>query len=281
MHIKSLSASLGAEVTDLDASALQDPGIAQALRNAVHNHLVLIIRNQKLGLNGQVDLTRLFGEPDMAWDRRSRHRENSHIQVMNSAPRPLSSPRSSSQFWHTDGSFLPNPPLVTLLALQVLPDGGGDTRFIDMRSAYKSLPADLIAEISELKLIFSYRHLLYGFQTSKYGEDREELEDHPDVCHPLVRQHPVTGHGALYMDQLCVAGVEGFPEAESASLLDRLYSHAIVPERCYQHNWSEGDLLIWDNPSLMHRRGTDHHGTRLLYRTTAAGPIPTPMPAAT
>jgi taurine dioxygenase len=273
--IRPLSQPLGAEVISLEEPALLDPGVGQQLRKALHEYLVLIIKDQQLGISGQVILTQLFGEPELAWDKRSRHPESAHIQVMNSAPTPASAPRSSSQFWHTDGSFLTRPPLATLLAIQLLPDGGGDTLFVDMRSAYDSLPAGLRFEIQDLELTFSYRHLLSGFQTTKYGDDGgEELEDHPDVDHPLVRRHPATGRASLYMDQLCGARIVKRTAAESADLLQRLYDHTLVPERRYQHNWEEGDLLVWDNAALMHRRGTNHQGARLLYRTTAAGPAP-------
>jgi taurine dioxygenase len=278
VHVKPLPEALGAEVIGLEPKALHDSDIISELRRSLCDHLVLIVRDQQLGLEGQVDLTRIFGEPELAWDRRSRHPDNSYIQVMNSAPRPVSAPVSSSQYWHTDGSFLPCPPSATFLAVQNLPHSGGDTLFVDTRSAYESLDASTQSAIRNLELIFSYRHQLHAFQTTKYGDNEDsELEDHPDVQHPLVRRHPATGRISLYLDRLCVSGIAYMATAESGELLERLYAHTIVPERQYQHIWRSGDLLIWDNPSLMHRRGTNHEGTRLLYRTTAAGLRPIPV----
>lgn len=98
------------------------------------------------------------------------------------------------------------------------------------------------------------------------------------MLHPAARAHPLTGRGSLYLDQLCVAGVEGKPEGESRELLDYLYTHTLIDRRIYQHVWREGDLLVWDNPSLMHRRGSHHKGTRLLYRATVVGPVPMGLP---
>jgi taurine dioxygenase len=277
-QIKPLDEPFGCEVSGLEEIDLTEPEVQRVLYDALHQYLVLIIRNQRLGTDGQVRLTRLFGEPEMAWDRRSHHPDSPYIQVMNSAARPVSAARSSSQFWHTDGSFLPHPPSATLLAIQHLPDSGGDTLFADTRSAYESLPDEFRTDLLGLELRFSYRYLLHDFQTAKYGPDENtELEDHPDVFHPLIRSHPVTGRGSIYIDQLCVAEVVGKSAGDSRKLLDFLYSHTIVPERIYQHLWLEGDLLIWDNPSLMHRRGENHSGMRLLYRTTATGPTPIPL----
>lgn len=275
MQVKPLSEAFGAEIIGLELDALQNSDIKNEFRRALHDYLVLVVRDQRLGLEGQVSLTRIFGEPELAWDHRSRHPNNSHIQVMNSAPRSLSAPVSSSQYWHTDGSFLPCPPSATLLAIQRLPNSGGDTLFVDTRSSYESLDASVQSDVRNLELIFSYRHQLHAFQTMKYGDSENgDLEDHPDVQHPLARRHQATGRISLYLDQLCVSRIAHMTTFESDEILERLYAHIIIPERQYRHIWRSGDLLVWDNPSLMHRRGTNHQGTRLLYRTTATGDRP-------
>jgi len=277
MLVRPLAEPLGAEIIDLKTDRLSDQGIQRALRDALFEYLVLIIRDQSLGISGQVSLTSILGTPEIAWDRRSRHPENSHVQIMRSPIRPANSPPSASQFWHTDGSFLEYPPIATVLASIYLPDSGGDTLFIDTRSAYETLPSELAVRVRNKKLRYSYSHKLQAFQTSRYGsEDYDELLEHPDLSHPLVRRHPVTERGSLYLDQLCVAGVENVSDEIGAKLLNDLYSRTLVPDRCYRHQWRNGDLLVWDNPSLMHRRGENHTGDRLLHRTTAAGPRPEP-----
>lgn len=278
MLVRSLPEPLGAEIIGLTGPALADPEIRRELRDALFEHLVLVLRNQDLGTRDQVRLTRMFGEPELAWDKRSRHPDEPHVQVMRSAPAPKDAPPSSSQHWHTDGSFLEKPPIATFLASIHLPQSGGDTLFVDTRSACESLPPARLATLEVLNLRFSYSYRLYGFQTTRYGsDDRAELEDHPDVVHPLVRKHPVTGRGSLYLDQLCVAKVESLAEDTGNAILSELYGHTLVAERCYKHEWRSGDVLIWDNPSLMHRRGESHQGDRLLHRTTAAGSRPIPL----
>jgi taurine dioxygenase len=273
--IKPFTQSLGAEIIGLNDELLHEPDVAHALRAGLYEHLLLVVKGQRLKVNGLVDLARIFGQPEIAWDVGSRHPGNPYIQVMNSTAQPSAASRTSSQFWHTDGSFLPRPTLITLLAIQELPHAGGDTLFVDTRSAYQALPQETQECIRPLQLRYSYHYQLSGFQTKKYGAGYQNTStEYPDVLHPLVRGHPVTGRGSLYLDQLCVAGVQGKPEAESREMLEFLYAHTLNSRRIYQHSWEDGDLLVWDNPSLMHRRGAHHQGTRLLYRTTVAGPEP-------
>lgn len=275
MLIKPLDHSFGAEVTGLSADLFLDPDVSRALLSALGEHLLLVLRDQRLEAADQVKLARVFGQPEKAWDSNTRHPDNPYVQVMNSMPRPTRAVRTSSQFWHTDGSFLPHPTLTTLLAVKERPQRGGDTLFVDTRSAYRDLPRTLKTSVRDVYLRFSYRHQLHGFQTAKYGdEDATANNDYPDVLHPLARKHPATERGSLYLDQLCVSRVEGKPDTESRELLEQLYAHTIVDSRIYRHIWRDGDLLVWDNPSLMHRRGAHHQGSRLLYRTAIAGPAP-------
>jgi taurine dioxygenase len=276
--IKPLGQSLGAEVLGLKKSMLVEQSTSFRLREALYKHLLLVVRDLQLDFSGLIDLAKAFGKPELVWDTGSRHPESPYIQVMNSASQPGGGARSSSQFWHTDGSFRERPTLTTLLAIQQLPQEGGDTLFVDTRSAYDDLPKATQDSIGSLRLRYSYQYQLLGFQVKKYGTgNHETAEDYPDVLHPAARAHPVTGRGSLYLDQLCVASVEGKQETEGRELLDLLYAHTLIETRIYRHFWREGDLLIWDNPSLMHRRGPYHRGTRLLYRLSVAGPVPIGM----
>ena len=276
--IKPLGQSLGAEVLGLKKGMLVEPSTSVKLREALYQYLVLVVRDQQPGISGLIEVAKAFGEPEVVWDAGSRHPESPYIQVMNNASQPGGPARSSSQVWHTDGSFRQRPTLTTLLAIQQLPHEGGDTLFVDTRSAYDDLPEATQNNIGGLRLRYSYEYQLLGFQAKKYGTGHHNTAaDYPDVLHPAVRAHPATGRGALYLDQLCVAGVEGKAETEGRELLDFLYAHTLIDTRIYRHAWQEGDLLVWDNPSLMHRRGPYHKGTRLLYRATVAGPVPVGM----
>ena len=179
---------------------------------------------------------------------------------------------------HTDGSFRAYPPIATVLRSVRLPQTGGETLFADTRAAYQALPTSLLLRVQHLRLRFSYDHRLHALHTQHYGSyDVGKQGKIPDVSHPLVRKHPVTGRGSLYLDELCVAGVEGEHGEAGEALLAELSSYALAPERCYKHQWQSGDLLVWDNASTMHRRGEEHRGERVLHRSTAAGPRPLPL----
>lgn len=276
MFVRRLAHPFGVEVFDLGMSQLGDSAIKEQLHATLFENLLIIIRNQTLGLAGQVDLTRVFGKPELVSDRR--HPKSPFVQEIVSANRPPDAPRSGSQFWHTDGSFRAYPPIATLLASVRIPQIGGETLFADTRSAYEALPSSLLLSAQGLEARFSYHYRLNELHAQGHGpNDNDEQTKIPDVVHPLIRKHPVTGRGSLYLDELCIAGVEAEPGESGGSLLAELFSYALDPERCYRHEWQSGDLLIWDNVSTMHRRGPEHHGERVLHRTTAAGPSSLPF----
>jgi alpha-ketoglutarate-dependent taurine dioxygenase len=273
VFVRRLAAPFGAEVIDLRMNQLSDPAIRETLRTALFDNLLIVLRSRTFDVASQVNLTRVFGEPELVWNRP--HPESSYIQEIMSGNRPSDAPRSGSQFWHTDGSYLSYPPIATVLRGVRLPQTGGETLFADTRSAYGALPSHLLAQVESLRLRFSYHYRLHALHTQRYGSnDSEEKIRIPDTLHPLIRRHPVTGRGSLYLDELCVAGVAGEQCEAGQALLEELFSYALAPERRYTHEWQIGDLLIWDNASTMHRRGQQHRGKRVLHRSTVAGPRP-------
>jgi alpha-ketoglutarate-dependent taurine dioxygenase len=271
MLIRVLDKPLGAEVVGLSMSSLADPRTRQEIRDALFEHLVLIIRTQSLSGRDQDRLTRFFGDP--APTRKGHeHREAASVQVVESQ---AGEPPTIDQIWHADGSFLPRPPMVTVLSAALLPTAGdkGGTYFVDTRAAYDSLPASLLPLVRTGKLRFSY-----GPSANEMlaGQDRKTMP-FPDIVHPLVRKHPVTGRGSLFLDQLSVVAVDGVSEGTGIELLKHLYAHTLVPQRMYIHEWTQGDVLIWDNSSLMHRRGEHDLGHRVMHRSTVIGPPPIPL----
>jgi len=260
----------------IDASAPVNDDVAAELARAVTEHLVVVIPGQQLNIGQQVGFTRRFGTPDRSWDLKSVHPEDPYVQVLASQARPPGV-KSTSQVWHTDQSFTPHPSMFTILHALVIPREGGQTLFADMRSAYADLVEPLRERVASARAVHSYRYQLGQVRAQRYSQDTvtEEADRFPDVLHPVVRTHPMTGLRALYLNQLCVARLDGFEPEESDRLLTELYAHALDPVRIYAHRWKVGDVLLWDNASLMHR-GTPTPSTeaRLLHRTTTVGPIP-------
>jgi taurine dioxygenase len=269
MIIRPLSGLVCAEVIGFDIDEVSAE-VAARLRHALFERLILVIRNQELSVSEQVRLTELFGEPEISWDQRNRHPDNAHVQMVKSSPGTRAR-KSSSMYWHTDASFCSTPPLVTVLASVELPATGGGTQFADTRSALETLPEPLRRSVRGLHARHSYAHRLRDLQTTRYGRfDRQEEEMFPPVVHPLVRQHPVTGRNSLYLNELCLTGIEEFEPAAGAALLRKLYDYTLDSRFVYQHRWSPGDVLVWDNTSLLHRRASGGYsgGKRVMHRTT-------------
>jgi len=218
----------------------------------------------------------------------------SNAPPANRPPPPLPSPpltedgRLPVQFphrsgWHTDQSYRRPPPDISLfLGVIPVPQGQGQTLFADGAAAYDALPADLKTRVEGLEGLHvqpgtgrSYHAVLAG-ETPKMQRPHERSQRQP-----VVRTHPVTGRRALYlceygqMDWLDgpFVGLPPGPHGEAAQLLFALMTHITQPEFVYVHEWTPGDLVVWDNRCLMHTATWFDAGVkqRLMWRTTVSG----------
>lgn len=183
--------------------------------------------------------------------------------------------------WHSDFSFLPEPPSLTLLHAVELPEVGGDTVWASQYAAYDTLSAAM------QRLLDPLRAVQTGWPNGTRGPGpnaavsrsvvmtRNDPSADVEVAHPIVRVHPVTGRKALFVNPVYTQRIEGMTDAESTLLLQFLFDHAVRAERCVRHRWRPGDLAIWDNRCLLHLAVNDYDGSRrLLHRTTVAGEAP-------
>ena len=277
LQIRPFLNGFAAEVISLNVSDDFDEAVRKLVLDALYDHLVLIFRNQNLTVEQQIRFTEGLGILETAWDSSNTHPSDKRMQVVSNAGRGNISYRTSSQYWHTDRSFVEQPTMATLLHIVQLPPYGGNTLFADMRRAYESLPESTKKLIENLSAYhsFGYRFVELRSRRISQKEAQTEANRYPDVIHPLVRTHPVTKRKALYLSELCLSGIVGVEKEQSDSLLQELYAHALQPEFIYEHRWQPGDLLVWDNPSLMHRASDiPHEHPRTLHRTTTAGPAP-------
>jgi taurine dioxygenase len=157
-----------------------------------------------------------------------------------------------------------------------LPKEGGATYFADMSSAYERLPASLRKTISGRKAVQSYA---YFNQYNSVPTTSEQKKKTPDVEHPIVRTHPLTGRKALYICPGMTTRIVGLPDAESKAVLDELFGWCVRPEFVYRHDWKHGDAVMWDNACTMHRRDPfDPESERLMKRTTILPPAALAIP---
>jgi taurine dioxygenase len=172
----------------------------------------------------------------------------------------------TTEVWHSDLSFMPAPPAHSILAAQVLPEAGGDTMFANQYSAYETLSEGM-------------KHLLRELRAwhggSKLASLLEVENSVPPQSHPIVRTHPETGRKGLYVNRLYTYCIDGLTEAESRGLLDFLFEQNCRPEFTYRHQWTPGDVIMWDNRCALHYAVHDYgEAARVMHRTTIEGDIP-------
>ena len=167
-----------------------------------------------------------------------------------------------------------------LYALEIphAPDGRplGDTLFAGTAPAYDDLPEEMKTLLDGKRAVHCYaqRKRIAGSQRAKLT--REQLDQIPDVAHPVVRTHPNTGRKALYVFEGECVGIEGLPEEQALDMIASLTGHCIQSKYVYRHVWRKGDVVMWDNAATLHLATGDFEWPqrRLLHRTTTEGGIP-------
>jgi len=228
---------------------------------------LLCFRNQNLSPAQQVQFAAGFGEPDVyPFMRASAHHPNV-VEL-------LKEPEARTNFgglWHTDTSYLPEPPKATLLYAVEVPKVGGDTLFADARAAYDDLSPSLKNRLDGSKGVYSPRlvHGQGGAYADEavqadlgdgYGGDPERAES--EVEHPLFRRHPETARKSIYCSLAHTSRIVGMSRQASLPLLRQLSEHATADRYVTRLRWEPGTLAIWDNRCLFHNALNDYHGQR-------------------
>jgi taurine dioxygenase len=303
LRVLPTGAALGAEIEGVDFSLPVAEDIQAALRKAWADHMVLLIRGQRLTDDQLLATSAIFGPPHDAASRKyhlaagqgvddtymvSKHSSITIISNLGADGRPVMDNGGLGSYevvWHTDNSYVKVPPAGSMLySLEVPVNGGGDTSFNNQYLAYEELPGDL-------KRAIEGKYQVHDSSRNSAGVLRPgvKLPSKPSEvegpAHPLVRVHPVTGKRALYLGRRRVWPsnyIVGLPDEESERLLDRLWAHATQPKYAWTHRWKVGDIVLWDNRCCMHyRTEIDVSQRRVMHRTTIKGdPIVAPWEAA-
>ena len=276
--IRPLAPACGAEVFGID---LANPGAGELaqVHSALAQHAVLFFRDQRLTPLQQLEVTRLFGPVLRVPYIRHMEEHPDIIAVLKEADE-----RQISTFggtWHSDFSFLEQPPSYTLLYALELPALGGDTLWASQYAAYEALSPAMQKLLDPLHAVqTAWPHGTKGPAAStavsrSIGMVRNEPSADQEVLHPVVRVHPVTGRRALFVNPVYSQRFDGMTEEESRPLLQFLFQHASRAEFTCRLRWAPGTLAIWDNRCLLHLAINDYDGSRrLLHRTTVAGERP-------
>ena len=280
INLKPLSDSVGAEILSINLTKLHATEFKE-IRSALDTYGGLLFRNQELSPENLVVFSKMFGDLDHA-----PQMENGKTAVegfpeiyivsniLDDNDKPIGSLGAGEAVWHTDMSYLPNPPDFSMLYAIEVPAKGGDTSLCGMAAAYDALPKDLRDSIQTKAIKHDGTYNSGGFLRKGLREDNDPMtcEGQP---HPIVCAHPRNGRPVLYLGRRKNAYVVGLEREASESLLDSLWEFAALSENFYTHQWRVGDLLLWDNRSTMHRRDPfDSTARRLMQRTQIRGASP-------
>ena len=169
--------------------------------------------------------------------------------------------------WHTDMSYLPDPPKASVLYAIEVPEHGGDTSFCSMSAAWAHLPDRLRQRAAGLRVKHDGTYNSGGYVrqgVTPTGDPRSS----PGTVHPLVSVHAETGRPGLYLGRRRNAYIEGLSLDDSETLLDEIWAEATRASHTWTHQWRVGDLVLWDNRCTMHRRDAfDPTARRVMHRT--------------
>lgn len=279
MDVAPTGGGVGAEVRGLDLRRLDAAGFA-ALRAAWVRHAVLLLRGQHLTDADLIAFSRRFGDLDLAPVQESGRRVvagHPEIYVVSNVMvdgEPIGSLGAGEAVWHTDMSYLPAPPMASLLYALEVPETGGDTWFCSMYAALERLPPDLRRRVAGLRVKHDGTYNSGGY-VRQGVTPTDDPRAAPGALHPLICRHPESGREMLYLGRRRNAWLEGLELAESEALLDQLWAAVAAPEIAWRHRWRVGDLVLWDNRCTMHRRDAfDPASRRVMHRTQVKGTAP-------
>ena len=176
--------------------------------------------------------------------------------------------------WHSDLSYMPAPPMGSMLHMKVLPaDGSGDTLFADMVGAFEALDKETQAALMQMESMHTFsKNAAMEAIKAVSPELHMILSSLPPVKHPVIRTHPETGRKTLFVSEGFTTEIVGMEKEESEALLQRLYDHSTQDKFVYRHRWQANDCVMWDNRCLLHL-ATGSDLPRTLYRTTIKGDV--------
>ena len=278
ISVTRLTPHFAARIDGADIRGPLDEATWRTIRAALDDHSVLVFHRAGLDDQTQIAFSRRFGALEVTRSMNpaagTPFARQSNLDIKTGDVIPADDRRMvyqlANMLWHSDSSFKPVPSLCSLLSARVVPPEGGATEFASARAAYASLPESLKRRAETAVVVHDFAwsrdRVRPGFFTAA------ERAEYPPVRHPLVRRNPVNGAPSLFLGAHA-SHVVGLPMDEGRALLAELLAHVTRPEFCYRHEWTEGDLVIWDNRCVLHRATPFDaaRDKRLMQRTTIAG----------
>jgi len=277
MAIENLEAALGAVVRGIDLSRPLAADEVRTLEHVWRERLVVVLRGQRLSDPQLIAFSRQFGELDPPGPNPYGEpfiREHPELNVISNVVengKPIGNLGDGEAVWHADMTYVEVPPKAAVLYALEVPPSGGNTYFANMFAAFDALPTGL-------KAAAQGRIAVHDGSTNSAGMLRKGYKKVTDVRevegarHPLVRTDPRTGRKALFLGRRPNSYVIGLAVPESEALLDALWAHATKPQFAMCHAWQVGDVLMWNNLCVLHRRDPfDASSRRVMHRSQIKG----------
>jgi taurine dioxygenase len=273
-----LTPAIGCRVDGIDVGAPMSDEVFAQIRRALAEHTVLVLPGQTLTPEQHIDFSRRFGPledhvlSDFCLDG---HPEIFVVSNIIENGRHIGAYGGSKRY-HSDLSYLDEPSMGSLFYCLECPSGSGQTAFASLTAAFEALPAATRERLLRLNGVHDY-----VWNYARAHTDRPPLSDSqkaqtPPVIHPAVRSHPETGRKSLFISEVFTRTFEGEDEEESQALIAELMAFAERPEFVYVHEWTPGDLVIWDNRNSVHKAMPfdEKNARRRMHRTTVKGDRP-------
>jgi taurine dioxygenase len=273
MKIQRIAGALGAELHGVDLTQPISTDLQQAIRAALLEHLVIFFRDQNLSSEQFMRFAQAMGTPV----------EYPFVKGLDGFPCVIEVKKLEHEknnfggIWHSDTTYLEQPPMGSMLLAREIPPYGGDTLFANQYLAWDTLSDTMKSLLDGLRGISSSAKA----DVSKTREDRLKTDGKEGApknythAHPLVRTHPETGRKALYVNVAHTSGIVGMTDEESAPLLKFLFEHQVKAEFTCRFVWKPHTLAFWDNRCTQHNPVNDYHGfKRVMHRITLAGDTP-------
>lgn len=266
LEIRPLTPLFAADVVGTDLAEPMPEDTFRAIVAAWHQHGVVRFRGQRISSEHLKNFSARFGALQIHIHREFVDPDHPEILLLSNRKRADGSPLGMAETgrrWHSDLQYAETPCIASLLFGEATPSIGGDTLFASMTAAYDALPAATKRRLEGMQAIQSYAKTTYD--GVKAARDKKV----PDVIHPAVLVHPVTGRKALYVSESMTRGFVGLPDVEGQALLDELVAHSTQPQFVWAQKWLPGDAVLWDNRAVVHKATPyDMSQTRHMKRTT-------------
>lgn len=273
MNVQRTAGALGAEISGVNLGTPLEASQAKAIRQVLLDSQVIFFRDQNLTPRQFLDFAEAMGEPV----------EYPFVKGLDDFPQIIEVKKLETEtvnfggIWHSDTTYLEEPPMGSMLLSREVPPYGGDTLFANQYMAYDTLSDTMKRLLDGLTGISTSAKA----DVSRTREDRirtagkEEAPQQYIAEHPIVRTHPETGRKSLYVNIAHTAGIKGMNDEESAPILAFLFQHQVKPEFTCRFAWTRHAIAFWDNRCTMHNPINDYHGfRRVMHRITLKGSRP-------